>query len=570
MFVSKKHHQEVVQEKQQLSQTMNAIQRSMAMIEFDLQGNILSANDNFLKTVGYSLSEIQNKKHAIFMPDNAANNQEYQQFWQRLNQGEFFSGQFQRIGKNGKRIWLEATYNPILDEHGTPYKVVKFASDISAQKAQEIEAQAKLRAIDSSFAVIEFTPDGTILDANPNFCHTLGYSLDEIKQRKHSLFVEPDYAASSEYQVFWQALASGSEQSGNFKRIGKDGREIWIQAAYIPVAHPNQAPHKVIKIATDITEQKYQEMNLARMVNEAGTVLQAMSSGDLTLSVNGEYDGDLVKLKNALNLSVVNLAQAMNEINQSVRAVSNSASEVSTASMSLSERTQQTAHSVEQTVSVMQETMDQVHQTRNKVLEARISTEEQQTLIKAGDELMAISLQSMEQIKNSSEQITQIVSLIDGIAFQTNLLALNAAVEAARAGEHGRGFAVVAGEVRNLAQKSADAAKEIKNLIEKAVVQSQSGVEVVGRLADNLNQIRQKSTEVSHIIDTVGSLAESQSQSVNRIGQEISNIDSSTQENAAFVEETSATAESLSGQAHDVLEVLQQFQINTSHRLSHH
>ncbi|MBO1926664.1 PAS domain S-box protein [Thiomicrorhabdus sp. 6S2-11] len=570
MFVSAKQHQAAILEKQQLQNTMDALQRSMAIIEFDLQGNILTANDNFLNTVGYQLSEIQNQKHAIFMPPEQVDSIEYQQFWERLRKGEFFSGQFMRTGKNNKRIWIEATYNPILDENGKPYKVVKFATDITVRKEQEIEAEAKLHAIDQSYAVIEFTPDGTILDANANFCSTLNYDLDEIRQQKHSMFVDNEYASSNEYKQFWIALQQGEEQIGSFKRIGKNGKEVWIQAAYIPVAHDNQLPHKVIKIATDITEQKQQEMNLARMVHEAGEVLQAMASGDLTLMVNGDYNGDLLKLKDDLNHSINNLADAMGEINQSVRSVSNSASEVSSASMSLSDRTQQTANSVEQTVSVMQETMQQVQQTRNKVQEARQSSREQQALISAGNDLMGISLQSMQQIKDSSEEITNIVALIDGIAFQTNLLALNAAVEAARAGEHGRGFAVVAGEVRNLAQKSADAAKEIKHLIDQAVEQSQSGVEVVGRLADNLNQIRQKSTEVSDIIDTVGSLAEHQTESVGRIGNEISNIDSSTQENAAFVEQTSATAESLSGQAHDVLQVLQQFQIATSHRLTHH
>ncbi|MBN2646664.1 MAG: PAS domain-containing methyl-accepting chemotaxis protein [Thiotrichales bacterium] len=561
MFVSQSRFLALQNLALQQQQALDALHRSMGIIEFDLQGTILHANPNFLAVIGYDLIEIQGQHHRLFVPAEEQATPEYQRFWQRLQQGDFFSGQFQRLAKGGKRIWIEATYNPIFDDSGRPYKVVKFASDITQRVETQIESQAKLRAIDQTFATIEFDPKGNILTANSNFCNVMGYSAAELKGQHHRLFVAEDERNRAEYRDFWQQLAQGKEQTGQFKRLGKQGQAVWIQASYIPIAAPGQLPHKVIKVATDISAQKEQELNLNRMVSEAGNVLQGMAQGDLTQSVQGEYLGGLERLKADLNAGVANLANALAEINSAVGSVANSAAEVSSASSSLSQRTQETAHSVEQTRSLMQETAQQVHQTRNQVQQARTATQQQQVLIDSENQLMSRSLVSMEEIKNSSEQITHIVSLIDGIAFQTNLLALNAAVEAARAGEHGRGFAVVAGEVRNLAQKSADAAKDIKKLIERAVEQSQTGVEVVGKLAENLEKIREKSTEVSEIVDLVGTLADHQADSVTRIGREIANIDSSTQENAAFVEQTSATAESLSGQASDVLQVLRQFKI---------
>ncbi|NPA72243.1 MAG: PAS domain S-box protein [Gammaproteobacteria bacterium] len=559
---SKKLIQCLTSENAELTDVMNAINRSLAVIEFDLDGNILKANDNFLNALGYSASELAGKNHSLFVEPSYKDSMEYKRFWQTLAQGDFFSGRFLRIGKDGREVWIEATYNPIKDKNGMPYKVVKFASDITLQAEYELESEAKLMAIDKSYAVIEFKTDGTVLQANENFATALGYGMSDLVGKHHSVFVEQSYALSPEYKQFWAELSEGKDQVGTFKRIGQSGQEVWIQAAYIPVAYEGKKPHKVIKIASDITAQKQHEENLSRMVKEAGSVLQAMSEGDLTKLVQGQYQGELDGLKQHLNESVNNLSKAMIEITQSVNSVSTGAQEVSSASDHLSERTQETAQSIVQTMTAMKATQTQVQSTRSKVQEARVTSDEQQKLIDSGTDLMGVSLSAMEQIKNSSEEITNIVSLIDGIAFQTNLLALNAAVEAARAGEHGRGFAVVAGEVRNLAGKSADAAKDIKSLISQAVEQSQTGVEVVGKLSDNLGHIREKSDDVSRIIDSVGELAELQSASIGSIGSEISNIDSSTQENASFVEESSETAKKLAKLSQGVIDILTQFKLN--------
>lgn len=548
-------------ENQTYKNLMNALNHSLAIIEFDPAGYILTANENFLNTLGYTLSEIQGKHHRLFISKTEQNSLAYKAFWNKLAQGEAFSGQFFRIGKNDKQVWIEASYNPIKNPSGQVYKIIKLASDITQKMQQDIEASAKLTAINDSYAVIEFDVTGKILTANENFCSTVGYSLEEIKGQHHRIFVDPEEASQPAYQEFWQHLAQGKEQTGTFKRISKQGKDVWIHASYIPVAFEGKEPHKVIKIASDITTQKLNEIELTKMVSEASTVLQNMSKGILTCNINSNYSGELENLKQDINQSINNQAQALNSITEATGSVINSANEVSVASQGLSQRTQEIVLSVEQTSAKMDTILDQVQSTHSKINDAKESTNEQQSLIQSGTSLMNTSLQAMEKIKSSSEEITGIVSLIDTIAFQTNLLALNAAVEAARAGEHGRGFAVVASEVRSLAQKSAEASKNIKQLIEESVKQSQDGVSIVLQLSENLDSIKTKSSEVSDFIESVSALAKEQTLSIGAVNQEISKIDASTQENAAFVEQTTATAENLSERSQDVQNILNQFEL---------
>ncbi len=549
------------EENSALQDVMDMINTCYATIEFDLSGIILTANTNFLSTVGYSLAEVQGQHHKMFVKKDYQKFKEYADFWRKLAKGESFSGKFFRIGKGGKEIWIHASYAPIKNKAGTIYKIAKIATDITAQIQIETESEDKAKAIDKSYSIVEFKPDGTVISANKNFCEVLGYSEDEIIGKQHRIFVDKTYANSNEYSTFWEDLASGKDNADTFCRITKEGQEIWIQAAYIPIKSPGKPPHKIIEIAADITQQKTHEIQLSLMVKEAGEVLQAMSKGDLTKYVKGNYLGELEQLKSYLNDSVQTLSSAMKNIQTSVIAVSESVQEVAISSQSLSSRTKESAQSVEQTNRVMTTTQEQVKTTQTKLAEAHRSTTEQQQLIDTGTDLMSQSLTAMEQIKGSSEEITNIVALIDGIAFQTNLLALNAAVEAARAGEHGRGFAVVAGEVRNLAQKSADAAKDIKTLISQAVEQSQTGVELVGQLSENLDSIREKSNEVNNVVKSVGKLADDQSDSINRIGSEISNIERATQENAQFVEKSSITANILAERSQSVINIVEKFKL---------
>ncbi|MCX6127938.1 MAG: methyl-accepting chemotaxis protein [Proteobacteria bacterium] len=241
-----------------------AISKVQAVIEFGLDGIIRNANENFLKTLGYTLEEIKGKHHRMFCDPSFANSQEYRDFWDKLARGEFESKEYKRIGKGGKEVWIHASYNPICDTNGRPYKVIKFAVDISHQKLKD----AQLAALSKTQALIEFTPDGTILDANENFLKTVDYRLEEIKNKHHSMFCAPDFVQSHKYKEFWNRLANGEFQTDQYQRFGKNGKSIWLQAFYIPVLDNNGKVFKVVKYATDITAQKnaqiIQDTNLAR------------------------------------------------------------------------------------------------------------------------------------------------------------------------------------------------------------------------------------------------------------------------------------------------------------------
>ena len=212
-----------------------AINRSQAVIEFRLDGTIVTANENFLKALGYSLGEIRGKHHGMFVEPEVRDSADYREFWARLSRGEYQAAAFKRIGKGGKEIWIQASYNPMLDRNGKVFKVIKFATEITAQKIASMEDAGMIAAIRRVQAVIEFGMDGTIVAANENFLKALGYSLAEIQGKHHSMFVEPAMRDSAGYREFWASLNRGEFQSAEYKRFGKGGKEVWILASYNPI-----------------------------------------------------------------------------------------------------------------------------------------------------------------------------------------------------------------------------------------------------------------------------------------------------------------------------------------------
>jgi methyl-accepting chemotaxis protein len=240
-----------------------AIGRAQAVIAFEMDGTIVTANENFLKALGYTLAEIQGKHHSMFVDSQERDSAAYREFWARLNRGENQSAEYKRIGKGGREVWILASYNPVLDEKGKPFRVVKFATDVTSQKLSTADLGGQIAAIGKSQAVIEFNMDGTIIGANQNFLKTVGYALDEIRGRHHSMFVDPSERDTSAYRDFWAALNRGEYQAAEYKRIGKGGKEVWIQASYNPILDLNGRPFKVVKYATDTTAQV-----LVRMGNE--------------------------------------------------------------------------------------------------------------------------------------------------------------------------------------------------------------------------------------------------------------------------------------------------------------
>ncbi|WP_128928915.1 methyl-accepting chemotaxis protein [Bradyrhizobium guangxiense] len=259
-----------------------AINRAQAVIEFKLDGTIVTANENFCKTLGYPLAEIEGKHHSLFVPAAERDSAAYREFWEKLNRGEYQAGEFKRIGKGGKEVWILASYNPVLDDTGKPFGVVKFANDITADKLKNADLAGQIAAIDKAQAVIEFNMDGTIITANVNFLSAVGYSLAEIKGHHHSMFVEPSERDGAAYREFWAALNRGEYQAAEYKRIGKGGKEIYIQASYNPIFDLNGNPFKVVKYATDTTRQV-----LVRMGNErVRAMMESVAAGSEELNAS--------------------------------------------------------------------------------------------------------------------------------------------------------------------------------------------------------------------------------------------------------------------------------------------
>lgn len=536
----------------ELQAKLDAVESSQAVIEFTPDGTILTANPLFLDATGYQLNEIIGKHHQLFMPSRLID-QEYQRFWQALQQGTTQSGIFERINKQGKTLWLRAYYSALKDGNGQVYKIIKFATDITEQQQQNLDFQGQLTAINRSQAVIEFTPTGEILNANDNFLKTMGYQLSEIKGKHHQLFITTDEVNSPAYKNFWQQLAQGEYQAAEYLRLGKNAKEVWIQASYNPVFDHQGKVYKVVKYATDVTERK---QAIALIVQ----LLEQVAKGNLADKVTQTLTGDYKRLGDALNETIANLTKLLAEIHQSSEIVLSDASEINAGMTDLSNRTESQASSLEQTAAAMEQLTTTVQQNAENAQTAVSIAEQVQSQAHNGEAVVQQSIDGMKAIEKTSKQIAEIIGVIDEIAFQTNLLALNAAVEAARAGEQGRGFAVVAAEVRNLAQRSASAAKEIKTLINDSVDAVDAGTQLVAKSGETFHHLVSAIQQVSTMVAEINHASAEQSAGINEISTAVAQMDEMTQHNAALVEQATASIRSLQEQSEQLKQQIDQFQ----------
>ncbi len=530
---------------------LNAISRSLAVIEFDPTGKILTVNDNFCEAMGYERSEIVGRHHRLFVEPEIAGTDEYQAFWTALANGRYDRGQYKRLAKGGREIWIEATYNPVL-VGSKVVKVVKIATDITNVKLKSMEDAGKLEALSRSAAVIEFAPDGTILTANENFLSTLGYSLSEIVGRHHSMFCEHAYATSDAYSRFWPQLASGELFNGEFTRMHKNGERVYINASYNPIFDADGRVFKIVKFATDVSGR-------VNAVRDLGTGLKALAAGDLSKTIKIPFGAGLDELRVNFNASVDQLRTIVEEIHAGAEQISSGATEIRYAADALSQRTEQQAAAVEQTVAAIHQISSTVSETAHRAGEARSVARETKSSAEESGRVLSNTIAAMSRIESSSIEITTIIGVIDEIAFQTNLLALNAGVEAARAGDAGKGFAVVAQEVRGLAQRSAEAAREIKTLIGASANHVKDGSSLVSETGRVLQRIaRQVETMHSDIV-AIANAAQEQSTGLTQMQQGIGALDQNAQQNAIMVDQNNAATGRLSVETSRLLELTAKF-----------
>ena len=473
---------------QELESKIAALDKSQAVIEFDLEGNVLAANANFLAALHYQLSEIQGRHHSLFVEPETRASQAYREFWDRLRRGEYQSGEFQRVTKDGKPVWIQASYNPLLDRRGKPYKVVKFAADITAQKMRDADHEGQIKAIQKSQAVIEFLTDGTILTANENFLQATGYRLDEIKGRHHSMFVEPAFRDSAEYRNFWETLRRGDYQAAEYKRIGKSGKAIYIQACYNPIEGLSGEIMKVVKYATDISAQV--EDRLRR--------------------------GDLQKL---IDVELTQITDAVAATSQRVTAVVSASTQTSSNMQAVAAGAEQLAMSVSE---ISSRTSDALNISQQAVKQAN-----ETSVIISG-------------LAAAAQKIGDVVELISSIASQTNLLALNATIEAARAGDAGRGFAVVASEVKSLAAQTARATEDISKQVADVQTSTANAVNVIEQITLTISRVNEISAAIAAAVEEQSAVTQDMSANMQIAAQGVSEINQN-------MEDIGAAASSVDG-----------------------
>jgi methyl-accepting chemotaxis protein len=550
----------------ELRSVRDAINRVQAVIEFNLDGSILTANENFLKTLGYSLAEIQGQHHRIFCDPSYTSGLAYRQFWDKLSRGEFEAGEFKRVTKDGREIWINASYNPVFDEQGRAYKVIKFATDVTAAKVRNAEYEGKVTAIGKAQAVIEFNLDGTIIQANDNFLGALGYSLGEIQGKHHRLFCESAYSASPAYAEFWAKLNRGEFDTGRYLRVGKGGRQIWIQATYNPIVDTNGKPYKVVKFATDVTAQVELEQRVHRKSEEDGRKVEELlkavgraAAGELTVEIPVRGTEPIDLLADGMRKMVGDLRGVIGKVVGSAVAFTTNSKEIAERSNTVATGAQGLGATTEEMNASIEELTASINSIAENGKNADTLAKATQKEAEIGAKSIAKSIEAMDLINKSSEDISEIIKVISEIAGQTNLLAFNAAIEAARAGEHGLGFSVVADEVRKLAERSSQATKEISKLINESTKRVSVGSDISKQAGDAFEKIVAGIAKTTQAMSEISVAANEQLIAAKEVSSAIQHVALETEKSATASEGIARSTKDLMKGAEELNQTVSRF-----------
>ena len=594
------------QQQREIDARMKLVDEMCIVSEVDLKGYITYVNDLHCEVSQYKREELMGQNQNIVRhPD--MDKEVFKELWSTIGRGQIFRGPVKNKKKDGTPYYVDGVFAPVLGANGKPIKYIGVRYENTAITIEKQASDGVVSAINTSFAYIEFDLKANVITANDNFLNALGYTLNEIVGKHHRIFVEPEYANTSAYSRFWEELGMGIPQNGLYKRITRAGKEIWIQAVYSPVKDEMGRIVKFVKIATDVTaateasfatqkasaevtrvlksigegdlsqkysinslaelkemgdslnqtiellnEQKEAELETQLAAKEVSRVIVALSEGDLTQRYSIESIGELRKMGESLNQTIVILSDLISKVILNADNIASASIQMSSSAQQLSEGATGQASSVEEISSSMEEMTANIQQnTSNSRQTEKISTTASIDIIE--------SKESVLETENSMKLIASKISIIGEISRQTNLLALNAAVEAARAGEHGRGFAVVAAEVRKLAERSQLAATEIDEVSAKSVSVAQKSGQMLSDVVPNIQK-------TSDLVQEITASSIEQSSGAEQINNAIQNLNNVVQENAATAEEMAAGAEELSVQAEELQEAVSFFKIESGNK----